>query len=78
MPSWNVDMNVAKDFRILHERIFATLSFQFTNVFNHVILADPYLDLTSPQYFGVLGATGGNGGQANNPRQLTFNLRVKF
>jgi hypothetical protein len=78
MSNWNVDMNVAKDFRILHERIFATLSFQFTNVFNHVILADPYLDLTSPQYFGVLGATGGNGGQANNPRQLTFNLRVKF
>ena len=79
LPLWNMDANVAKDFRLFHERIFATLSFQFTNVFNHVALGDPYLDLSDPQAFGVLGSNNpGAGGQANNPRQITFNLRVKF
>ncbi len=78
MPSWNMDANVAKDFRLFRERVAATLSFQFTNLFNHVVLADPYLDLSDPADFGVLGSNNPNGGQANNPRQITFNLRVRF
>ena len=76
MPSWNVDMNVAKDFNLFRERVSATLSFQFSNIFNHTVLADPYLDITSPGDWGVLGAN--ENGQANNPRSLTFNLRVRF
>jgi hypothetical protein len=78
MPSWNMDANIAKDFPIFRERISTTLSFQFTNVFNHVTLTDPYLDLSQPSNFGVLGSNNPNGGQSNSPRQLTFNLRVKF
>jgi hypothetical protein len=78
MPSWNMDANIAKDFPVFRERISTTLSFQFTNVFNHVTLADPDLDLSNPSAFGVLGNGNPNGGQANSPRQLTFNLRVKF
>ena len=80
MSSWNMDANIAKDFPLFRERVFATLSFQFTNLFNHVVLADPYLDLSQPALFGVLGSNNGNGngGQANNPRQITFNLRVRF
>jgi hypothetical protein len=79
LPLWNMDANIAKDIRLFHERVFATLSFQFTNVFNHVALGDPYLDLSNPQSFGVLGSNNpGEGGQVNNPRQITFNLRVKF
>ena len=88
LPSWNLDANVAKDFRLFRERVFATLSFQFTNLFNHVVLNDPLLDLSDPGNFGVLGsnnpANGSEGqgiagqGQANNPRQITFNLRLSF
>ena len=83
MPSWNMDANMAKDFRLFRERVFATLSFQFTNLFNHVVLVDPYLDLSDPSDFGVLGSNNPNAptagqGQLNNPRQITFNLRVKF
>ncbi|MBV9679648.1 MAG: hypothetical protein JO185_25150, partial [Acidobacteriaceae bacterium] len=80
LPSWNLDANIAKDFPLFRERVFATLSFQFTNFFNHVVLNDPYLDLSSPDSFGVLGSNNGNGnqGQANNPRQITFNLRLRF
>ena len=81
MPNWNLDANMAKDFRLFRERVFVTLSFQFTNLFNHVVLSDPYLDLSDPADFGVLGSNnpnGSNGGQLNRPRQITFNLRVKF
>jgi hypothetical protein len=47
---------------------------------NHVTLADPYLDLSDASDFGVLGSNNanGNGGQANTPRQIPFNLRAKF
>ena len=78
LPSWNMDANIAKDFRLFHERAFMTLSFQFTNLFNHVTLTDPYLDLSDPADFGVLGSNPNGNGQANSPRQITFNLRVKF
>lgn len=78
MPSWNLDANIAKDIPLFRERVFATLSFQFTNLFNHVVLTDPYLDLSDPSDFGVLGSNNPNGGQLNNPRQITFNLRLKF
>jgi hypothetical protein len=76
LPSWNMDANIAKDFRVFRERVFMTMSFQFTNLFNHVALADPNLSLTSPADWGVLGSN--ENGQLNSPRQLTFSLRAKF
>ncbi len=75
MPNWNVDANISKDFHIT-EKIFATMSFQFVNVFNHVALADPNLSLDQPADFGVLGSN--ENGQLNTPRNLTFNLRMVF
>jgi hypothetical protein len=82
MSNWNVDLNVAKDFRLFHERVYGTLSFQFVNVFNHVILNDPTLSIGDPGNWGVLGSNNPNGsatpGQANSPRNLTFSLRLKF
>jgi len=80
MSNWNMDANIAKDFRLFKERVFMTMSFQFSNIFNHVVQNDPYLALTDPNDFGVIGSNNANGGggQANNPRQLTFNLRAKF
>ena len=83
LPQWNMDANIAKDFRVFQERIFMTVSFQFINVFNHVVLVDPYLSLSDPADFGVLGSNNPNaasytGGQLNSPRQITFNLRLRF
>jgi hypothetical protein len=79
LSNWNVDLNVAKDFNLFRERVAATLSFQFVNVFNHVTLIDPYLSIADPNDFGVLGSNNPNGGgQLNSPRNLTFNLRVRF
>jgi hypothetical protein len=76
MSSWNMDLNVAKDFAVFRERVFATLSFQFTNVFNHEALADPNLSISSPGDWGVLGSN--ENGSLSAPRQLTFSLRAKF
>jgi hypothetical protein len=43
------------------------------------VLNDPYLDLSDPTNFGVLGSNNPNlGGQANSPRQLTFYLHIRF
>jgi len=41
MSTWNMDMNVAKDINLFRERVSGTLSFQFSNVFNHEALANP-------------------------------------
>jgi hypothetical protein len=80
LSNWNMDMNVAKDFRVFRERVFMTLSFQFNNVFNHVIQNTPYLSIGDPNDWGVTGSNNANGGggQGNLPRQLTFSLRAKF
>jgi hypothetical protein len=76
LSNWNMDMNIAKDIHLFHERVFATLSFQFVNVFNHVVLADPNLSISSPNDWGVLGSN--ENGQGNSPRRLTFVLHLTF
>jgi hypothetical protein len=76
MSSWNMDLNIAKDFSVYKERAYATLSFQFTNVFNHEVLADPFLSIASPGDWGALGSN--ENGSGSSPRQLTFSLRIKF
>ncbi|MEO8369472.1 MAG: carboxypeptidase regulatory-like domain-containing protein, partial [Candidatus Solibacter sp.] len=71
LPRWNVDLSVGKNIKA-GERFGADLSFQFTNVFNHMALADPTLTLTTPTTFGRIN------GQANTPRQMEFGLRLHF
>jgi hypothetical protein len=76
MSQWNMDMNVAKDINLFRERVSGTLSFQFSNVFNHEILADPNLSIGDPADFGALGSN--ERGSFSSPRSLTFNLRLRF
>ncbi|HKE26523.1 MAG TPA: carboxypeptidase-like regulatory domain-containing protein [Bryobacteraceae bacterium] len=79
MPTWNLDATVTKDVGIWKEgRVGAQLIFQFYNVLNHVQLTDPYLDISDPQDFGVLGTNNPNGGQANSPRTMSFGLRIHW
>jgi len=54
--------------------------FQFTNLLNHTQLGDPYLDISDPQNFGVLGTNNpyNTPGQINTPRQMAFGLRIHF
>ncbi|HEX4749256.1 MAG TPA: carboxypeptidase-like regulatory domain-containing protein, partial [Bryobacteraceae bacterium] len=79
LPSWNVDAGALKDFGIWKEgRVGATLSFQITNVFNHVVMNNPSyisssnLSLSSQNTFGRIT------GAANIPRNMEFGLRIHF
>jgi hypothetical protein len=71
LSRWNLDLAVGKSVNFT-ERVGADLSFQFTNVLNHVALANPSLTLTSPTTFGRINGT------ANIARQMEFGLRVHF
>jgi hypothetical protein len=72
LPTWNVDMAIAKDIGIHRESIGATLYFDFTNILNHFQPSNPSLTITSPTGFGQIT------NQANTPRNLEFGLRVHF
>jgi hypothetical protein len=79
MPTWNLDATVSKDIAFWKEgRVGATLIFQFTNLLNHTQLGDPYLDISDPADFGVMGTNNPNGSLANSPRQMQFGLRIHW
>ncbi len=83
LPTWNLDMQVSKDFAIpLREGMGLTFSAQFSNVLNHfqpsfvagstTSTSSTYLNIDNPQNFGVLTQ------QGNVPRQIEFGLRLHF
>ncbi len=79
MPTWNLDFNIAKDFRIT-ERVDIRLSAQFTNILNHHQFADPTLeDINDPTNFGVIGAQNPSGViDASTPRAMELGMRIHF
>jgi len=69
---WNMDATLAKDLKFT-ERVGATLTMQFTNVFNHYQPSDPSsLSLTSPTAFGRIT------GAVYAARQMEIGLRIHF
>jgi len=75
-PFWNLDATISKDFRAT-EKIGATLTFQFVNVLNHFVPADPTTNIDTIGTFGVVTNqfTTPNGAQS---RAIEFGLRVRF
>lgn len=72
-PTWNLDMQVGKDFRIpFREGIGMTFTAAFSNMLNHFQAGTPSLNIDSPTTFGVVTT------QANTPRQVEFGLRLHF
>lgn len=71
LPGWNFDLSVGKEMK-LGEQVKFRLSFEFFNVLNHVIFADPSLDLNDPTNFGVIRGT------ANQPRSIQLGGRFEF
>jgi hypothetical protein len=73
---WNLDATISKDFRVT-EGIGATLSFQFINVLNHFVPADPAMSIDNAATFGAVTNqyTTPNGAQN---RSLEFGLRLRF
>ena len=74
---WNADATLAKDLKFT-ERVGATFTLQFTNVFNHRQPSDPpnssssFLSLSSPTNFGKIT------GSTYASRQMEFGLRIHF
>jgi hypothetical protein len=69
---WNMDATLAKDLKFT-ERIGATFTVQFTNVFNHFQPSDPSsLSLTSPTTFGRITSA------VYAARQMEIGLRIHF
>src|SRR5436305_6754637 len=59
-------------------RLGATLMFQFNNVLNHTQLGDPYLDISDPSNWGVLGTNNPlYGGQVNRSEEHTSELQSR-
>lgn len=75
-PTWNLDATVSKDIKTI-ERVRATLIFQFVNILNHFQPANPSMNISSPQTWGVVTnqATTANGAQS---RWMEFGLRIGF
>ncbi len=67
---WNVDFGISKTTKIT-ERVSTRFDCQMTNVFNHVMFADPNTDLHS-------GSFGRLNNQYNQPRFIQFALRFDF
>jgi hypothetical protein len=71
LPYWNVDLSVRKNVK-LTERFSAEFQFLFLNLANHVVFANPTLDISDTSSWGVIGS------QGNTPRQMEFGVRLKF
>jgi hypothetical protein len=78
---WSFDWSMAKETRIL-ENLRFRLSFDFINVFNHVIFNNPTLSLQTPANFGVVTSQLDNLGAATNgtfgPRRIQIGARFDF
>ncbi|RMG55478.1 MAG: hypothetical protein D6723_02695 [Acidobacteria bacterium] len=71
LASWNLDFAIGK-FTNITEDVRFGFSFEFFNMFNHVVFADPSLDLQNLSTFGVITS------QRNDPRRIQFGARVEF
>ena len=73
LPQYNLDAQALKDIGLWKEgKVGATLSFQITNVLNHMQPGSPSLSITGPTTFGRIT------GQANTPRNMEFGIRLHF
>jgi hypothetical protein len=70
-PSWNLDVALGKTV-YKGNRMKAGFGVEFFNLFNHVIFANPSLELTVRSNFGVIS------GQANTPRRIQAGLRLEW
>jgi len=62
---WNLDLGINKDTKV-NERVNIALYCHMFNAFNHTQFWQPFLDLSDPYDFGVMGSTGINGSQYGN------------
>jgi hypothetical protein len=74
---WFFDLSLAKETKIT-ERINFSLSFDFINVFNHVVFNDPALSLQNRAAFGVISSQLNVLGTNSGPRRIQIGGRFEF
>ncbi len=75
LPTWNLDMQINKDFKIAfkgREGMGLTFEAQFFNMLNHYQPSNPTVNLDAPTSFGTIN------GATNTPRTIEFGLRLHF
>ncbi len=72
LPTFNLDASISKAIPVIKDKVNAQLSFQFTNILNHMQPSTPTLSLSSLSTFGRIT------GQSNTPRNLEFGFRLFF
>jgi hypothetical protein len=79
----NMDVRVAKNVKVW-ERVGFDFQFVVTNLFNHPVFFDPFLDPTSftpntaKNPTAAASSFGSVSSQGNNPRQMQFGIRFSF
>ncbi len=76
-PYWNVDFSIGKRIPIT-ERVGFVLTGDAFNIFNHVVLNTPNLDLGNPSAFGVLASQFAPGISLTGARTLQLGARIEF
>jgi hypothetical protein len=76
-PYWNVDFSLGKRVPVT-ERVGLVFTGDAFNIFNHVVLNNPSLDLDNPGAFGVLSSQFAPGISLTGARTLQLSLRVEF
>ncbi|MCG3160438.1 MAG: hypothetical protein JMDDDDMK_01507 [Acidobacteria bacterium] len=74
---WFFDLSLSKETKIT-EKVNFSLSFDFLNVFNHVIFNDPGLSLQNPAAFGVISSQFTQGVPYIGPRRVQIGARFDF
>jgi hypothetical protein len=76
-PFWNVDFSLQKKISVT-ERVGVVLSGDAFNLFNHVTLLQPSLDLGNPAGFGVLTQQFATSLSNTGARTMQLGLRIEF
>ncbi|MFZ0418883.1 MAG: carboxypeptidase regulatory-like domain-containing protein [Candidatus Sulfotelmatobacter sp.] len=76
-PYWNVDFSLGKRVPVT-ERVGLVFTADAFNIFNHVVLNSPSLDLDNPGAFGVLSSQFAPGISLTGARTLQLSFRVEF
>jgi hypothetical protein len=78
MARWNLDLTIAKQTKVT-ERVGFTVYAQMLNALNHMMWADPGLNLQGASGFGVIGGQyNPNGTGVSINRVIELGLRIYF
>jgi Carboxypeptidase regulatory-like domain len=77
LSRWNLDMSFGKKTTVMENKVL-TFSFDFFNILNKVDFADPSLDLSNPDSFGVITEQFTPPNRLAGSRWIQLGMRLEF